>query len=204
MSTPESTRVCRRQESRRNRLRIAAALLALLAATGIGGLARTDATLSDAQQAIAALQFSPGELRIIGEVADGGHAHRPGEPIVLFAQVNRPAYLAVLQVARTGDTVEVWPNREHPGAPLTAGAPLRIVVPQSALPAGIDRRGAVMYEFIAATSGDSWLFHPQFAAGADIASLGPTTRALARDIRAALRRAPGGAAAAFVSVSNEP
>jgi hypothetical protein len=191
------------------------ALGGLTAFAAAGDVAIAGDTLSDAQQVIASLQFPPGELHVIGGVGSrsggggggGSGAYRPGDPIALSVEVSRAAYVAVLQVTRAGDTTQVFPSRPHPDGFLAAAAeapppPLRISVPAPALPGSDGAGGVVIYEFIAATNGRSWLFHPQPAAGADFTFLGPTTRALAREIRTSLRPGSGSAAAAtaFVTV----
>jgi hypothetical protein len=202
VSMLEPTRVGPRRERRRERF---IALLLLAASSALGGAALAGRTLSDAQQVIAALRFPPNTLRVIGGIEGNGRAYRADEPIVLSAEVNRPAAVAVLRVMRTGDTTEVFPSLSHPDARAAAGTKLRIAVPTVASVTAGDTKGAVLFEFIAAADGSSWLFHPQPAAGADFAQFGPTTRALARDIRGALRRAAGrGAATADVTVQIKP
>jgi hypothetical protein len=183
--------------------------LLLVASAALSRAAFAGPTLSDAQQVVAALQFAPGDLHVIGGVAagrGGNRAHRAGEPLALEAEVSRPAYVAVLQVLRTGDTTEIFPNRTHPDAHLAANAPLRITLAAAPAKPGASDRGAgvVLYEFIAVAKGTSWLFHPRPASGSEFAVLGPTTRALARDIEMSLRSGPGSAATAFVTVQIEP
>jgi hypothetical protein len=178
-------------------------VLAAATAYAIAGAALARVTLSDAQQVIAALQFPPNRLHVVGGVLGGEFG--AGKPIVLSAEVDRPAYIAVLQVMRSGDTTEVFPSRMRPEGLVAAGTPLHITVPAPTTANAADRSSTVLYEFIAATKGTSWLFHPQPAAGNDFVSLGPTTRALARDIKLALRGGPGNAAAtAFVTARIEP
>lgn len=186
--------------------RLARLAVFVIAGTTLGTAALAGPALSDAQQVIAALQFPPSALHVIGAIASGDRPRRSDEPLVLSARVSRPAYVAVLQVMRAGDTTQVFPSRTQPDPLLSAAnAPVRIPIPPSASSAAGDRSGVVLYEFIAATKGTSWLFHPRPAAGAEFAVFGPTTRALAHEIRMSLRPGPGNAAAtAFLVVRVAP
>jgi hypothetical protein len=156
--------------------------------------------LSDAQQVVADMELGPSDLHIIGGVVGGERAYRAGEPIVLSAEVNQLANVAVLRVSRSGETTEIFPNREHPDALVAAAAPLRIPDAGSSLNIAPDQPGVVLFEFIAASRGDSWVFHRrpegEGKGSADFVGLGSTTRALAKDIVGSLKPGPGSSTAA--------
>jgi len=173
-------------------LRVALALwTAASAGCGvIGGSER----LTDAQQVIADMKIGPtdpqaADLKIAGAVDHADRRYRVGEPIVLSVQVSQQAYVAVLRVMPNGVATLLFPNRRQANARLAPNSPLRL--PDIAA----DQPGVVLFQFVASTRGDSWLFNRKPQVGADFAELGTTTRALARDIVLSL----GGHAAAAAS-----
>lgn len=154
------------------------------------GVIGTGETLSDAQEVIADMKIGPSDLNVIGAVDHADRSYRVGEPIALTVEVNRAAYVAVLRVMRNGATTLVFPNRRQPSAQVSANAPLRSVI------SAADKPGVALFEFVASTSGDSWLFNRKPEAPADFAELGTTTRELAKDIVLSLKIGHGPATAA--------
>lgn len=147
-------------------------------------------TLSDAQQAIADLSFERSDLRVVGAVDHADRTYRAGEPIVLSAEITRPAYVAVLRVLPNGATTLVFPNRNHAATRLAPHKPLRIALPRVA-----PEPGTVLYEFVATTNGASWLFARKPEGQGEFAELGTTTRAVAKNIAVSLKPGPGSEAA---------
>jgi hypothetical protein len=111
----------------------------------------------------------------------------PGEPIVLSVQVNKPAYVSVLQVAANGTTTLVFPNARQTDALIPANTALRVPAAGVALKITADDPGTLLYEFVASNRGDSWLFKRKPQDGADFAQLGATTHALTKEIVNSLR-----------------
>ena len=184
-----------------------AALLALLfwAATGvgccsgsggmIGEMMSGELPLTDAQQVIADMKLGPSELRVTSNVDRADRTFKVGEPIGLTAQVNKDAHLAVLRVLPNGMTTLVYPNREHASAEVKADSVVRVT---GAVP---EKPGIVLFEFIAAKSGDAFLFDKSRAEAGNRAELGATTRSLAKEITQSLKPGPSrDTAAAQVAV----
>jgi hypothetical protein len=170
-------------------------VLAALAGAGCGVIGGGD-TLSDAQQVIADLKIAPAEakgtdLAIVGAVDHEDRRYRVGEPIVLTAQVDKAASVAVLRVMPNGATTLIFPNRRQAAAQLPANSPLRIPPPGASFEITADKPGVVLFEFIASSRGDSWLFSRKPSGVADLAELGATTRALAKDAAASLKIGSG-------------
>jgi hypothetical protein len=162
--------------------------LVLWAAAGAacGAIGATEA-LTDAQAVIADMKIGPSDqpgagLKIAGAVDDADRRYRVGEPIGLSIEVNQAAYVAVLRVMPNGATTLVFPNRRHASAQLAANSPLHL-----AETIATEKPGVVLFEFVAATRGDPWLFNRKPQEAADFAELGTTTRALAKDIVLSLR-----------------
>lgn len=179
----------------------AALALALLGAIAACGAISGRLPLSDAQQVVADMRLGPahpaaGDLRIVGEVDRADRRYRLGEPIALSVRVNEQAFIAVLRVLPTGATTLIFPNRGRPSARTQADTPLHIVMPGARPGAAGERPGVVLFEFVAARNGGSWLFDRKPAGSADFADLGATTRALAKDIVTSLHGGRGGDAAA--------
>jgi len=176
--------------------------LALWAATGAAcGVIAGSEKLTDAQQVIADMKIGPADqqgakLTIIGAADHADRRYRVGEPIALSVRVNQAAYVAVLRVMPSGATTLVFPNRRHASAQLAANSPLNL--PDSGAPVMIaaESPGVALFEFVAATRGDSWLFNRKPQAAADFAELGTTTRTLAKDIVLSLRVGHGAETAA--------
>jgi uncharacterized protein DUF4384 len=177
------------------------AVLALWAAAGaacaaIGG----GEGLTDAQQVITLMPVGPSDLKIIGAVDHADRRYRVGEPIGITIEVNQPASVAVLRVGPNGATTLIFPNRRHPKARLPANAPLRLSEPGAPPDTVADAPGVVLFEFVASTRSDSWLFSRKPQGSADFAELGTTTRALAKDILLSLGAGHGAAAASHLAL----
>jgi hypothetical protein len=158
-------------------------------------------TLTDAQQVIADMKIGASDpkgadLGIVGVVDHADRRYRVGEPIILSVQVNKAADVAVLRVMPNGETTLIFPDRRQATARVPAGALLRIPEPGAPLAITADRPGVVLFEFIASTRGNSWLFNRKPQGPADFAELGTTTRALAKDIVLSLKVGHGSDTAA--------
>ena len=140
--------------------------------------------LTDAQQVVADMKLGPSELRIIGAVDHADRTYRAGETIALTAEVNNNANVAVLRVMPNGATTLLFPNKEHPSAEVPANTSVKIGG------GAIDKPGTVLFEFVAAKSGDSFLLDKKRAEAGTHAELGATTRALAKDILMSLKPGP--------------
>ena len=180
------------------RLRV---VLALWAAAGTGcAVIGYGERLTDAQQVIADMKIGPADqqptdLRIVGAVDHPDRRYRVGEPIVLSVEVNQAAFVAVLQVMPNGATRLIFPNRRHASARLAANSPLSLPEPGDPAVIAAEKPGVLVFEFVASSRGDSWLFNRKPQEGAEFAELGTTTRALAKDIVLALGAGHGAAAA---------
>lgn len=175
---------------------VVGAVVWAVAGTACGVIGDND-TLTDAQQVIAAMKIGvpdlpgaeqPGaDLQIVGTADHADRSYRVGEPVTLSVEVNKAAYVAVLRVMPNGATTLVFPNRRQATARIPANAPLRIPGPGAPPRITADKPGVVLFEFVASTRGDSWLFNRTPQEPADFAELGTTTRALARDIVVSLK-----------------
>jgi hypothetical protein len=171
--------------------RATVAALGLWAAAGTGcGVLQGD-QLTDAQQVIADLKTGPSDLKIVGRTEQADRHYRTGEPIALSFEVNKPAYVAVLRVLPNGVTTRLFPNKIQSSAQITANTMVR--VPQAGAPLTITaaKPGVVLFEFIAAASGESWLFTRKPMGAADFVELGATTRAIAKDLALSLKLGHG-------------
>jgi hypothetical protein len=177
------------------RYRPAAALLLVAAAAGCTTAGRTNVfnhdTLTDAQQAIVDTQINYGAMTIEGSVDRPERDYDVGQPIMLSVKVSKNAYVAILRVLANGDTTIVFPNKLHPKADIAAGEVLSVPGPQDAVSISVDKKQMVLFEFVASTAGESWLFHRAPDEGSDTADLGGTTRAIAKDITGALKIGKG-------------
>ena len=174
---------------------LAAACLALSAAalqscTGLAGLKG----LPDAQAVIADKHFPKSPLKLAAAADRPDRTYHTDESIRLSARLNKPAYLAVLEVDKSGETRLLFPNKTHPAAFEPANVPIPIPGPRDNFTIRAGHPGTVLIEFVASTSSASWLFHRTPAGSAVFADLGSTTHLLAKDIASSLTH--GGAAAA--------
>ena len=105
-------------------------------------------------------------------------------------------FRSVLRVMPSGVTTLIFPNRRHPNAQLAANAPLRLPEPGDPRAIAIEKPGVALFEFVAASGGNSWLFNRKPQESAEFAELGTTTRALAKDIVLSLKVGHGSDTAA--------
>ncbi|HTQ34988.1 MAG TPA: DUF4384 domain-containing protein [Stellaceae bacterium] len=143
--------------------------------------------LSDAQQAIADAKLSHGDLTIAGSVDRPDATYAPGQPITLSAKVDKDAFVAILRVLPGGETTIVCPNRAHRDPSAKTGAVLSVPAPGEQVKIAADKPGVVLFEFIASTTGKSWLFTRAPDDGSDFAYLGVTTREIAKDLVSGLK-----------------
>jgi hypothetical protein len=171
--------------------RATVAALGLWAAAGTGcGVLQGD-QLTDAQQVIADLKTGPSDLKIVGNIEQADRLYRTGEPIALSFEVNKPAYVAVLRVLPNGVTTRLFPNQRQTSARVAANTTVRVPESGGAPAVTAGKPGVVLFEFIAAASGESWLFTRKPTGAADFVELGATTRAVAKDIALSLKLGHG-------------
>ena len=175
--------------------RAAVAALILWAALGVGCSVLQGDQLTDAQQVIADLKTGPSDLKVVGRVEQADRRYRTGEPIGLSFEVNKPAYVAVLRVLPNGVTTRLFPNKYQSSAQVAANTTVRVPETGGPLTISVGKPGVVLFEFIAAASGESWLFTRRPTGAADFVELGATTRAVAKDIALSLKLGHGGEAA---------
>jgi Domain of unknown function (DUF4384) len=182
-------------------------LLGALAAAAIGfgvGESRGDLfgrTLTDAQQVIADTKINHGDMTIAGATDRTDTTYNPGQPIALSVKVSKDAHVAILRVLPNGSTAIVFPNKAHPKADIKANTVLTVPAPGENLKIAAEKPGIMLFEFLASTSGDSWLFTRQPDKDSDFADLGVTTRAIAKDLVSTLKVGKGpDTAAIYVTV----
>jgi len=145
--------------------------------------------LSDAQQVIADTKINWGEMTI--QASADRDSYDAGQPIGLSVTVSKDAHLAILRVLASGETTIVFPNKRHPSADVAAGRAVTVPGPGDAVTIAVDKPQTVLFEFIASTSGDPWLFHRAADKDSDFADLGSTTRALSKDFVGGLKVGKG-------------
>jgi hypothetical protein len=156
--------------------------------------------LTDAQQVMADAKLSHGDLSVEGSVDRADTTYEPGQPITLSVKTNKDAFVAILRVTANGDTAIVFPNRAERGAAVPANTVLTVPSARDVKIAG-DKPGIVLFEFIASTANDSWLFKRAADPGSDFADLGGTTRNIAKDLLSSLKVGAGPqTAASYVTV----
>src|SRR5207302_9684101 len=137
--------------------RAAVAALILWAALGVGCSVLQGDQLTDAQQVIAELKTGPSDLKIVGRIEQADRHYRTGEPIALSLEVSKPAYVAVLRVLPNGVTTRLFPNKYQSSAQVAANTAVRVPATGGALTIAVGKPGGVLFAFIAAASGQSWL-----------------------------------------------
>jgi hypothetical protein len=169
---------------------VLAATLAACSAAYRTDLFRVD-ELTDAQEAVAYTRFNSGDMSVAGSVDRKDTTYEPGQPITLSVKTNIDGYVAVLRVLANGDTAIVFPNRAHPSAAIKANTPLTIPAAGEAVKIAGEKPGVVLFEFVAAANGNSWVFKRAPDAGSDFAYLGATTHQIAKDLATNLKPGPG-------------
>lgn len=150
------------------------------------GLIRND-VLTDAQQQIAHTKLNAGGMTIEGHADRADTSYEAGQPIALTVKVSKDAHVAILSVLPNGSTTLLYPNRKHPKADIAADTVL--TVPSADDPVSITANppGIILFEFIASTAKDSWLFNRAADKDSDFADLGGTTRSTAKYITDSLK-----------------
>lgn len=157
---------------------------------GRGGL--FGRTLTDAQEVVADTQINHGDMTIVGSVDRADTTYDPGQPVTLSVKTSKAAHVAILRVLANGDTTLLFPNKAHPKSDIAANTALTVPGPDDAVKiAAPDKPQIVLYEFVASTASDSWLFSRGPDKNSDFADLGATTRAIAKDLVSSLKVGKG-------------
>ena len=188
---------------------LVAAFALVAAATGCDFAARTGiirddmSVLTDAQKAVANAQINHGDMTIHGAVDRADTTYAVGQPIVLSVSTSKDAHVAILRVLPNGETTLLFPVKPLPEADkpdakggkasaktdkatpktnIAANQVLTVPGPQDGFTISVDKPGVVLFEFVASTAGDSWLFKRGPDKDSTFANLGVTSRAVAKDI----------------------
>jgi hypothetical protein len=145
------------------------------------GVIRKD-LLTDAQQVIADTKINHGGMTIQCSADRADTAYEVGQPITLSVTVSKDAHVAILRTLANGSTALLFPNRPHPKSDIRANETLTVPGTGGRVTIAVDKPGVVLFEFIASTDGDSWLFKRAADEGSAFADLGGATRAIAKDI----------------------
>lgn len=196
------------------------------------GIVRDDMrVLTDAQKAIADTKINHGDMTIKGSVDRADTTYAVGQPIVLSVSTSKDAHVAILRVLPNGETTLLFPVKSKPEADkadpkankadpkadkadakkadktpakidIAANQVLTVPGPQDDFIVSVDKPGVVLFEFIASTVGDSWLFNRGPDVDSHFANLGVTSRAIAKGAVDSLKVGKGGAdtAATYVTV----
>jgi len=186
------------------------ALVFVLAAATTGcdfaartGIVRDDMlVLTDAQKVIADTKINHGDMTIRASVDRADTTYGAGQPMVLSVSTSKNAHVAILRVLPNGSTTLLFPDKAHPKADIAANKTLTIPEPRDGFAVTADKPGVVLFEFVASTAGDAWLFKRAPDKDSDFADLGVTSRAIAKDIVDSLKVGKTGAdtAATYVTV----
>jgi uncharacterized protein DUF4384 len=180
---------------KRYRLGVALALIALGAGCDFAartGIIRDDMlVLTQAQKAIADTAINHGDMTIQGSVDRADTTYEAGQPIILSVSTSKDAHVAILRVLANGDTTLVFPNKAHPKADIAANVVLTVPGPGDGITIAAEKQQVVLFEFVASTTADSWLFKRAPDKDSDFAELGVTTKIIAKDIVASLKIGKG-------------
>jgi len=143
--------------------------------------------LTDAQKVIADAKFNQGDMTIAASVDRQDTTYDPGQPINLSVTTSKDTFVAILRILPSGDTAIVFPNRGQRIAWATANTPLTVPRALDAVTIAADKPGVVLFEFIASTYGQAWLFTRAPDDGSDFVDLGVTTREIAKDLTSTLK-----------------
>ena len=143
------------------------------------GIVRKD-VLSNAQQVIADTKINAGTMTIEARADRADTTYDLDQPIALSVKVSKNAHVAILSVLPNGSTTLLFPNRKHPKADIAADTVLTVPSPDDPVSIKASPAGVVLFEFVASTSGESWLFHRAVDKDSDFVDLGGTTRSTAK------------------------
>jgi hypothetical protein len=143
------------------------------------GIVRKD-MLSNAQQVIADTKINAGAMTIEARADRADTTYDLDQPIALSVKVSKNAHVAILSVLPNGSTTLLYPNRKHPKADVAADTVLTVPSPDDPVAIKASPAGVVLFEFVASTAGDSWLFHRAADKESDFVDLGGTTRSIAK------------------------
>jgi hypothetical protein len=171
--------------------RVLVAVAIAAAVAGCASAQRTDLlrkdVRTDAQNAIADTRFDHGDLTISVSTDRPDTTYDPGQPITLKVETNKDAYVAILRVLENGDTAIVFPNKAQRDTAVKAHTALLVPGPGSPVKIAADKPSIVMFEVLASTSGNSWLFKRAPDEGSDFADLGVSSRNIAKDLVSTLK-----------------
>jgi len=171
--------------------RLLFAIAIAASASGCASVQRTDLlrkdVRTDAQNAIADTQFDHGDLTINVSTDRPDTTYDPGQPITLKVETNKDAYVAVVRVLENGDTAIVFPNKAHRDAAVKAHTALVVPAPGDSVKITADKPGIVMFEVLASTSGNAWIFKRAPDEGSDFADLGVSSRNIAKNLVSTLK-----------------
>jgi hypothetical protein len=166
------------------------------------GIVRDDmAVLTDAQNAVAKTEINHGDMTIQGAVDRTDTTYAVGQPIVLSVSTSKDAHVAILRVLPNGSTTLLFPDKAHPKADIAANQVLTVPGPHDGFTVTAEKPGVVLFEFVASTAGDSWLFKRAPDKDADFADLGVTSRAIAKDMVDSLKVGKSNAETAAIYVT---
>ena len=147
------------------------------------GIVRDDMlVLTDAQNAIANTKINHGDMTIQGSVDRADRSYDVGQPIILSVSTSKDAHVAILRVLANGDTRLLFPDKAHPKADIAANQVLTVPGPHDGFTVSADKPGVVLFEFVASTVGDSWLFKRGPDKDSDFADLGVSSHSIAKDM----------------------
>jgi hypothetical protein len=210
--------------------RLAPALILIAITTSCDFAARTGIVrddmrvLTDAQNAIANTKINHGDMTIQGSVDRADTTYAVGQPIVLSVSTSKDAHVAILRVLPNGETTLLFPvktkaeadkadakadkadakkaDKANSKPDIAANQVLTVPGPGDGFTVTVDKPGVVLFEFVASTAGDTWLYKRAPDKDSDFADLGVSSRAIAKDIVDSLKVSKGDAetAATYVTV----
>jgi len=121
-------------------------------------------------------------MTIQASVDRADRSYDVGQPIILSVGTSKDAHVAILRVLPNGDTRLLFPDKAHPKADIAANQVLTVPGPRDGFTVTVDKPGVVLFEFVASTAADSWLFKRAPDKDSDFADLGVSSHAIAKDI----------------------
>jgi hypothetical protein len=140
-------------------------------------------------------------MTIQGAVDRADTTYAVGQPITLSVSTSKDAHVAILRVLPNGSTTLLFPDKAHPKADIAANQVLTVPGPHDGFTVTAEKPGVVLFEFVASTAGDSWLFKRAPDKDADFADLGVTSRAIAKDMVDSLKVGKSNAETAAIYVT---